>query len=221
MAAHKWYRLKNITIKTTESVKYIHATEIRFNDITNYNPLKAFALNAYDAANKADKAFDGNSESWFSSIGSSEAESKKWYIGYEFDTPTSLDAMSLQMRQDLPSGYDRSWQTADIEYSDNGVDWFFYGRIEPKFAYKDLSLKTVNVIRAGVVLGNSKQDDGVASRFVLINDWQTGDFIAKVVPQADGSWSCVVKDIKPLLITHVGADGFKPQADGGIIPVVL
>lgn len=72
-----------------------------------------------------------------------------------------------------------------------------------------------------VVQGNSLQDDGKASRYILINDWKTGDFIKKIVPSNTGGWQYVTDNNNPVLVTHVGEDGFAPQADGGIIPILL
>lgn len=100
----------------------------------------------------------------------------------------------------------------DIGFAPAGFALFAYGS---QIAIDNLVINQ----QAYIISGKSLQDDSKASRFVLIHDWATGDFIKKVVPAADGSWSYTAPDSNPVLVTHVGADGFAPQADGGIIPV--
>lgn len=220
MAAHKWWRLTNIAIKTNETNQYISVAELRFNDITTYNQGNILCPSSYPGQGPTN-AFDNNANTilHIDDANTGLAASKKWYIGYKFDTDVELQTVSLQMRRDLPDGYDRSWQTADVEYSDDGQTWTKYGTIEPKFAYKDLSLKTVNVIKLASISGKSLQDNGKASRFILIHDWATGDFIQKVIPAADGSWSYSPPNANKLIITHIGEEGFAPQTDAPITPV--
>lgn len=68
--------------------------------------------------------------------------------------------------------------------------------------------------------GNSKQDDGTPSRFVLIHDWETGRFIDKITPDAMGNWSKSRSNDAPVIVTHVGAEGYRPITDAPVIPVV-
>lgn len=68
------------------------------------------------------------------------------------------------------------------------------------------------------IKGNSKQDDGVASRLVLINDWQTGDFIAKITPQANGDFEYLTPNANKLIVSHIGAEGFAARIDAPITP---
>lgn len=71
------------------------------------------------------------------------------------------------------------------------------------------------------VNGVSLQDNGQASRFILVHNWRTGEFLDKITPKANGDWTYLNPSKEPLLITHVGEDGFAPQADGGIIPIMV
>jgi hypothetical protein len=71
------------------------------------------------------------------------------------------------------------------------------------------------------ISGNSKQDDGNVSRFILINDWQSGDFIKKIMPKPDGSWFYMSPNTNKLIVSHIGADGFAPRIDAPITPVQI
>lgn len=69
--------------------------------------------------------------------------------------------------------------------------------------------------------GNSKQDDGKISRFVLIDNWDTGKRIAKIVPDGSGFWSIPLETNVKVIVTHIGEDGYRPKSDAPIIPVPI
>lgn len=131
----KWWRIKNI--ETRYKQYYRSVNEIYFYDndkkeipITDLS--KAFALSYYSEESSPSKAFD-RSESDLAHIadGRGSQHSYDWYIGYEFDIPQSPESLGIKLRSDLPPNLGREWQTADIEYSYNGVDWFLAGVIKP------------------------------------------------------------------------------------------
>lgn len=226
MAAHRWWRLTNIVSRLDDECVFI--PELDFinsegvnNDDTSLAIAKAYVSEQYSAKN----AFDNNRNSFCYCLfdGSSPGVDPSWWIGYVFPTPVTVTSIGLQMYQSMQSNDGYEWQTADVEYSDDGNTWHKYGVIEPKIAAMDLSYITTPVLTTPVlasysVKGRSLQDNGLASRFVLINDWQTGDFIQKIVPSSNGDWEYVTSSQNPVLVTHVGADGFAPQSDGGVIP---
>lgn len=226
MAAHRWWRVKNIQTRNATSNFGRTCAELRFintENILSNNPQKAIAESASASSGiegPPGNAFDGdiNTISHNGNYGS-YAQASAYWLGYVFDTPVTVVQIQVQMRKNMNSAWGQEWQTADIEYSDDGTNWIKFGYIEPKIAAMDLSLVTVNVIKFPVVQGKSLQDDGKASRFVLIHDWASGNFIQKVVPAADGSWSYTSSNANKLIVTHIGAEGFAPQTDGPITPV--
>ena len=94
---------------------------------------------------------------------------------------------------------------ADIKY----FALFAHGS---KVAYDNIQFDAL------AVTGNSKQDDGTSSRFILINNWQTGDFIKKITPRANGDWKYIAPNTNKLIISHIGNDGFAPKIDAPITP---
>ena len=60
------------------------------------------------------------------------------FISYEFSSPTYLESINLQPRNDL--SYGQELQTADIFYSYDNINWTKYGSIAPKIPYNDMSL---------------------------------------------------------------------------------
>lgn len=221
MAGHKYWRLKNVTTRIEDYSR--NACEIRFvntENILSNDPTKANG-GVNDGTSVAGNAFDGNISTLVHSVWGSEktGNGKDWFIQYAFNTPVTVTQIQLQMRQDMQPNWGHEWQTADVECSDDGTTWTLYGKIEPKIAQMDLSLKTVNIIPYTKVAGKSLQDNAKPSRFVLIHDWKTGDFIQKIVPLPDGTWTYTQLGNAPVLVTHVGEDSYKPQADGGVVPV--
>lgn len=143
----KWWRIK--AIKNADdgdgSNKSRSVAELRFNTLsglTGSTVTKAFAASALSGV-PISRAFDGNSNTFFHSGYDYTGD---WFIGYQFDAPEALTSISLQMRGDMQPAYKQEWQTATIEYSDDGVAWTKYGVIEPKIANMDLSLITTPII---------------------------------------------------------------------------
>lgn len=104
--------------------------------------------------------------------------------------------------------------TYEVTFSPSKIGYFVYGA---KVGFDNLSID----YQAYQIAGNSKQDNNVASRFVLINDWQTGDFIKKITPRANGDWEYVAPNTNKLIISHIGADGFAPKIDAPITPALV
>ena len=152
----KWWRITNILnrfpkLQGSANDYSIDVSELRFinsDDIDSNNPTRGFSLDSYPEYNIiAGNAFDDNPQSMAGSRNqTSAAKILKWYIGYEFDTPVAVTDVSVQARQDMQPNYGREWQTATVQYSDDGVTWFDYGAIEPRVAAMDLSLITTPII---------------------------------------------------------------------------
>lgn len=221
MAGHKWWRVSNIVkrIPTSEGIVIAEMDFINDEGVDN-SPSNSAIAKGYDASFPPRQAFN-NSEYSFCAYGFdgvNPTQDPTWWIGYVFSTPVTVNSIGLQMFQDMQptSGYE--WQSAVVEHSDDGNVWTKHGVIEPKITTMDLSYIVTPILDPYSVKGRSLQDNGLASRFVLINDWQTGDFIKKIVPSSSGEWEYRASNQKPVLVTHVGADGFAPQSDGGVIP---
>lgn len=220
MAGHKYYIVTNITLLNPREVHCTFAELAFINDKalqTNKTENVIFS-SQYNASDiKGINAFDKNPNT-ITANSPNENYSLYW-IGYKFDEPVVLQSVGVQARQD--DYINQNWQTADVYYSDDGINRKYYGRIEPKIIGGDKSLKIVDVIRKGSVSGNSKQDDGKISRFVLIDNWDTGGRIAKIVPDGSGNWSIPLETNVKVIVTHIGEDGYRPKADAPIIPVPI
>lgn len=68
------------------------------------------------------------------------------------------------------------------------------------------------------VSGTSRQSDGSASARVLIHKWSTGELLGSVVPDTDGLWNWPAPDLSTVLVTHIGATGYRPICDGPVTP---
>lgn len=223
MAGHRYWSITNISNRdNTYPVRNV--ATLRFNNKNNV--ISNNTNNGFSNSHPSDKpqrngyaAFDNDPSTLADADSNSANSGFKWRIWYVFDEPQEVISISCQMRQDMQSSWGWEWQTADVEYSDDGINWVRYGNIQPKIAAMDVSLKTVDIIRPLAVMGKSLQDNGKASRFVLIHDWESGSFIQKVVPSTDGSWSYSPPNANKLIITHIGEEGFAPQTDAPITPV--
>lgn len=67
--------------------------------------------------------------------------------------------------------------------------------------------------------GTSLLENGYPSNRVLLHNWNTGTFIASVTPSPTGEWFFILNNNSPLLVTHTGPSGFKPDSDGPVQPM--
>lgn len=147
---YKWWRITNIVGRT--DLKNISVAEIRFNNeqgVVSNNPAKGFANSFLTDKYLPSNAFDGNTAT-FAHCVSFEAQldksGKNWAIGYHFDNNVKVTSVSVQMRPDMQPNFGQEWQTADIEFSDDGVIWIKCGTISPSITTMDLSLITTPII---------------------------------------------------------------------------
>lgn len=150
----KWWRVSNIINRlsvnpSTDSGAFADGTvaELRFisksGEISN-NPSRAISESFVDdyLDSKAGSAFDNNPQTYAASQYKSRGGGiHKWWIGYEFEYPTEILQISLLPRQTMQSSWGQEWQTADIEYSLDGINWEYYGKIEPRVDSMDLTFK--------------------------------------------------------------------------------
>lgn len=155
MAGHRYWRLTNITTRLASHNDGSRVVvEVGFSTLsgkTSNETGKGFT-NSNIAGSNADAAFDGNLNTIVHSayLGHPDYNASvvglNWYIGYRFDEPQEVTAVSMQMRQDMQPQWGQEWQTADLEYSDNDIDWYKYTTIEPRIPSVLLSLVTVPVV---------------------------------------------------------------------------
>lgn len=146
MAGHKWWRISNIVVRGGE---YFTVATISFNNseqVPCNKPEYGFSSSTYTSSTAGDRdaknAFDGN----LSTIAAgSISQDPQWSIGYKFETAVNVTSISLQMRQDMQVGWGQEWQTAYIDFSDDGVSWVKYGFINPLITENDISLKTMDI----------------------------------------------------------------------------
>lgn len=155
MSAHKWWRVINITVRTGAfSVR--SAAELRFinsEGIDSNVPSKAFSESIFGAGYEAGNAFDNNAATMAHSetFGTNNQQGYLYYIGYQFDTPVTVTSIAVQMRQDMTPDFGQEWQTAVIQCSDNGIDWAYYGYIDPKISHMNISLITAPIHSADTI----------------------------------------------------------------------
>lgn len=146
MDKYRYWRISNIT---TRSRDYFTVATVSFNNseqVPCNKPEYGFSSSTYTASTAGDRdaknAFDGN----LSTIAAGNiSQDPQWFIGYKFETAVNVTSISLQMRQDMQVGFGQEWQTATVEYSDNGTNWMFYGYIAPNIGEMDLTLKTIPI----------------------------------------------------------------------------
>lgn len=139
----KYWRIINVIAPQYGGIT---ATELRFlnkQGVGSNNPSKISHLNQYESFSAANLV-DGQPSTFSHSKDFNAAQDQYLYwIMYEFDTPVEVDAIRLSMRSDTPLQW---WISADIEYSDDGIEWTKLGSIYPKFA----ELSTPNIERVPI-----------------------------------------------------------------------
>lgn len=147
----KWWRIINITVRKAD-VHVRSAAELRFINNGGYvsnEPSRGFSESFFNQNYLAGNAFDGISTTLTHSKGGvvNEADGLGWYLGYEFANPVIVESIAVKMRHDMGATEGQEWQTADIEVSDDGINWVKYGYIEPNITAMDLSMVTTPIIK--------------------------------------------------------------------------
>lgn len=153
MAGHKWWRFNNIVNRFKENPDQYQS--IGLIDFINdkgepsNNPSKAFSKSSYAGMSDYDgaKAFDGNPNTFANSAAAPFDSVIEWWIGYKFDVDVNVTSVRLQTRQDMLIDFGQEWQSADLEYSDDGVIWFYDTTILPKVKALDKSVLTIKIVR--------------------------------------------------------------------------
>lgn len=147
---YRWWRISNIVNREQTSPEYGQSVaELVFvteQGVLSNNQNNAFSNGSYVDINStpetynAAKAFDGNINTLSAAPQQSTSQPLFWKIGYRFDVDVTVSAIKIRPRQD--AGYGQEWQTADIEASDDGINWFKYGSIAPMIAAESKALTT-------------------------------------------------------------------------------
>ena len=165
MAGHRYWRLTNIATRLASHNDGSRVVvEVGFSTLSGKlsNEKGKGFTNSNIAASNVDAAFDGDPNTLIHStyLGqagySPDIAGTNWYIGYRFDEPQEVTAVSMQMRQDMQPDWGQEWQTGDLQYSDNGADWYKYITIEPRIPSMGLSLVTFPVIALGALKINKQ-----------------------------------------------------------------
>lgn len=165
MTGHRYWRLTNITTRLASHNDGSRAVaEVGFSTLSGKlsNEKGKGFTNSNISVNSVDAAFDGDPNTLMHSTYMGQADyspditGRNWYIGYKFDEPQEVTAVSMQMRQDMQPQWGQEWQTCDLQYSDNGADWHKYITIEPRIPSTWLSLVTVPVVALGALKINKQ-----------------------------------------------------------------
>lgn len=138
---HKWWRVTNIKVRNP-AVSARSIADLRFineEQIASDNPAKGFAKSNYNSQNSAAQAFDDNISTIAHNTDTQVDSALLYYIGYEFEIPVLVNAISIQMRQDMQPSFGHEWQSARVEYSDDNITWQRLGDINPKLAAMNLN----------------------------------------------------------------------------------
>lgn len=77
------------------------------------------------------------------------------------------------------------------------------------------SFSEINIYRQSLSLGGSATlNTGEPANYVLINDFVTGDKLAKVFPDGAGAWSYASYVTNPVMVTVIGPNGYQPISHG-------
>ena len=158
MAEYRYWRITNI--KPREDVSWISADYINF--INNKNISLTLAnLTISDTVSDGGKSQvsniltqDNTYWAWNNNI------EIKTNISYDFGTPVEVTAIQIRMRQDMQPTWGQEWQEAVIQYSQDKINWIFYGIISPKISQMDLTLKTVPIYTGPEVQTNLESPIG-------------------------------------------------------------
>jgi len=123
MAAHRHWR---VLFPEVNSSIYVQLTEVEFRQAVGVPEIPtggtAYASSVYGASYAASRAFDGNITTAWSTAGDQAINS---WIAYDYGAGNEKDILEVAVRCDNGTSY--APKSIQIEYSDDGVGWFFYG----------------------------------------------------------------------------------------------
>ena len=139
----KYWRVSNIRTRIGSNFKGISILHFLDDNGSNLStdPSKGFASHYYGSPNTENapaNVFDNDTSTWTEV--NFDRFDENWFIAYEFEGYVSISSIGVAGRNDLPSGLGREWQTADVEVSDDNVNWVKVGTFKPLTAAEDSSL---------------------------------------------------------------------------------
>ena len=146
MSSHKYWRVSNIVKRTNEGDRSLTVGFLNFINLENVpcDNLSNVIVQSFYPGYPPTNAFDSNQNDYTMNNHPS-FNYTEWWIGYKFDIPIEVSAIKLQMYTGMGSDWGHEWQSANVDYSDDGTNWTLYGYINPNIARLDLTLKTVPV----------------------------------------------------------------------------
>lgn len=146
MSSHKYWRVSNIVKRTNEGDRSLTVGFLNFINLENVpcDNLSNVIVQSFYPGYPPTNAFDSNQNDYTMNNHPS-FNYTEWWIGYKFDIPIEVSAIKLQMYTGMGSDWGHEWQSANVDYSDDGTNWSFYGSITPRLARLDLALKTIPI----------------------------------------------------------------------------
>ena len=136
----KYWSVTNISCTIPTSSKTLSI--INFNSNLDYNIIDTFASSVANDNYNQTRAFDNSpstiTHSAYTNI--TPEFNLSWRLGFQSDIDINVTSINLQMRQDMDVTWKQEWQSADIEYSLDGITWHSYGSINPNIPHMDLTL---------------------------------------------------------------------------------
>lgn len=133
----KFWKITNLKALNGDS-EWRSFAELRFNtyDKQPFNDLSRLKISGNGSGNNDNShesyLIDGNPNTRWTNM------NKDAFVSYEFETPTYLESLDVQPRNDR--SYNQELQSADIFYSYDGISWEIYGSIHPKIPLNDMSM---------------------------------------------------------------------------------
>ena len=136
---YKFWRCKNIistpyTLGVQYNVTVGILDFINVEGITLDNKFNSFQQNSdpSESENGPQSAFDGTTNTYTHTLKNTDnlVNYDNYYIGCMFQEPVEVTDVGIQSRFNLIPELGQTWQTCNVEYSDNGFDWITKGYCE-------------------------------------------------------------------------------------------
>lgn len=119
---HKWWRISNVTTRSTSYALALSRLVFTAEGLKSDQPQNGIAKSVHpDPSYSIASAFDNNSATNYHN-NPSDVSSKGGWIGYVFDNPVEVFEVSVAMRTEYYG--DDEWLSGQIDYSDDGINWF-------------------------------------------------------------------------------------------------
>jgi hypothetical protein len=169
------------------------------------------ASSAFGAGFEADKAFDSDPVTRWSSVSGSFPH----WLRYDLPAAKKVGSIYLRLINNPTNGpFNFELQGSN----DGGLTWEVIKSFTNFATQTEMADGKLGEVPQYFLAGTAVTESGAPADNVHLLKWLSGDKVASLVPGLDGAWSHKTAEPAGLLVVAIAGGGARPAADGPIYP---